>query len=304
MITSTATLKQISTQASAYWELTKPGINLMVMISMMIGFFMGSSLMQSFDWLLFLQVSIGTFLISAGTAAHNQYLERDLDKLMSRTKKRPLPSQKISRINSFIFSMSLIFGGFIYLLFNVNFVAAAVSAATSIIYLGAYTPLKRISFANVFVGAIPGALPPVGGWAAATGSISHEAVWLLFGIAFFWQVAHVVAIAWLCKDDYGNAGFKMLPKDEYASPLNKIILLLSLGVLIPIGLSFTFLGISTWIFGTLATLIGGYYLWNGIEFIRKLDKDSARKMLFGSLFYLPIVWLALFLDRLIGGWVL
>src|SRR5699024_7688417 len=143
---------------AAYYELTKPGITFTVLISMSVGFVLGSG--NSINYILLLHASIGTWLIASGTAAHNQFLEWRLDSQMKRTQKRPLPASKISPLEGLIFSLVLIFGGLFYLTLIVNFVAAMVSLATTLLYLCAYTPLKRVSAINVFVGAIPGALPP------------------------------------------------------------------------------------------------------------------------------------------------
>jgi len=281
-----------------YFELTKPGITLMVLISMMIGFFMGS-LSIGFNWITFLHVAFGTFLTASGTSAYNQYVERDLDKLMNRTSKRPLPTHKITAINAFLFSSGLILLGVAYLTLNVNPLAAAVSTLTSILYLGFYTPLKRKSFLNVFIGSIPGALPPVGGWVAATGSLNDIGMWLLFGIVFLWQIPHVIAIAWLCNEDYTKAGFVMLPKNDRNGSLSSYTSLISALLLISISFAIYFLsiaGLTFLIASTFAAIIFTVYAWKHLSEKQNL---SARKLMFASLIYLPVVWISLFIDRFI-----
>lgn len=284
---------------SAYWELTKPGITTLVMISMIIGFFLGSYTV-GFDFITFIHVSIGTFLTASGTSAFNQFIERDLDKLMKRTSKRPLPTHKVSATNAFAFSTGLIFTGLAFLVIKVNPIAASVSLATSILYLGFYTPLKRVSFLNVFVGSIPGALPPVGGWAAATGNVTDVGMWLLFAIVFLWQIPHVIAIAWLCSEDYSNAGFVMLPKKDTSGSVSSYVSLISALLLIPI----TYMMFSFHISGMLF-LIGGLiaaimFVWYAILHLRERTKVSAKKLMFASLLYLPIAWCLVVFDRVFG----
>ncbi|MCH8557780.1 MAG: heme o synthase [Balneolia bacterium] len=281
---------------SDYVELTKPGITILVLASMAIGFLLGSA--GSVDYLLLMHAVIGTVLIAAGTAAHNQYIERDLDKLMLRTSKRPLPTEKITSTHALIFSMSLIFGGLFYLIFTVNMVAGLVSAATAFSYLAMYTPMKRVSFSNVWIGAVPGALPPVGGWAAATGTITEPGVWVLFAIVFLWQVPHVVAIAWLCNEDYTRAGFRMLPKNDTSGIKTGWVNLLCLLVLIPVSLSLYFMGYNGMIYLIGALLSGAGFLYYGVKFFLKRDKTNAKLLMFASIFYLPIVWIIILIDVL------
>lgn len=289
---------QFSAVTRAYFELTKPGITLMVLISMMIGFFMGS-LPIGFDWLTFIHVALGTFLTASGTSAYNQFIERDLDKLMKRTSKRPLPTHKISAINAFLFSSSLILIGVSYLIVNVNTTAATVSFVTSLLYLGFYTPLKRKSFLNVFVGSIPGALPPVGGWAAATGSISDLSVWILFGIVILWQIPHVIAIAWLCNEDYCKAGFVMLPKNDFNGNLSSWTSFVSAFLLIPLGFSLFYFNYASYLFLTLSVISAIIFTVYAYQHLTLKEHKSARKLMFASLIYLPVVWVALFIDRVI-----
>ncbi|MEX0686649.1 MAG: heme o synthase [Balneolales bacterium] len=289
--------KPLSTSAFLdYVELTKPGITMLVLASMVIGFILGST--GGIQFGILAHAIIGTLLIASGTAAHNQYIERDLDKLMVRTSTRPLPTEKIAPIKALFFSLTLILSGFIYLLVMVNMAAGVVSAATSILYLVFYTPLKRVSFANVWVGSIPGALPPVGGWAAATGNIADPGMWVLFGIMFLWQIPHVISIAWLCNEDYTRAGFRMLPLKDKNGTKSVFVIMSCLVIILPVSALLYYLGINGIIYLIGAILGGLYFLYFGINFYNTRDKVNARKLMFGSLIYLPVVWVFIILDKL------
>lgn len=281
---------------SAYYELTKPGITLTVLASMLIGFVLGSG--GQISYLTMLHAALGTWLIASGTAAHNQFMEWRLDGKMKRTRQRPVPSSKITPGQSMFFSLTLIFGGLIYLILAVNFVAGLVSLLTTLIYLCIYTPMKRISSLNVFIGAIPGALPPVGGWAAATGHLGSTAMWILFAIVFLWQVPHVLAIAWVCKDDYSNAGFEMLPKNDPKGYKALGYILPCLVALLPVSYGLYQVGMNGWLYLAGAMISGLLFLYFGLRFAQKRDKASAKKLMFASFGYLPAIWAFVILDLL------
>lgn len=293
----TGSLKQLSGVIGDYYELTKPGITLSVVASMLIGFIMGTA--GSLNFTLMFHALLGTYLIAAGTAAHNMFLERGLDGLMKRTSKRPLPDARITSRNSLIFSSVLIFSGLFYLLAMVNVVAGIISLATTFIYLFAYTPLKRISALNVFVGAIPGALPVVGGWAAATGTVFEHGMWILFGIVFCWQVPHVIAIAWVCRKDYEHAGFKMLPKNDPYGIKASAWVILPILILIPTVYKLFVMDLVSWIYlaGALITTLG--FLIYGIKFAIQRDISTAKGVMFYSFAYLPLIWIFIFADWII-----
>ncbi|SMO55626.1 heme o synthase [Fodinibius sediminis] len=282
---------------SAYYELTKPGITLTVLASMIIGFILGSG--NGIDYMLLFHAALGTWLIASGTAAHNQFLEWRLDGKMKRTQQRPVPSSKISPQQSVLFSLGLILAGLIYLIAVVNYVAGLVSLVTTLIYLGVYTPMKRISVLNVFIGAIPGALPPVGGWAAATGHLGSTAMWILFGIVFLWQVPHVMAIAWVCKDDYSNAGFRMLPRNDPNGYKALALILPCLVALVPVCYGLYQVGMNSWLYLSGALLSSLVFLFYGLIFARDRDKASAKKLMFASFGYLPAIWAFVILDLLL-----
>lgn len=296
-LTKNITLKDFLGTVSDYYELTKPGITFTVVSSMLIGFLMGSA--GAVSWVTMIHAIFGTYMIAAGTAAHNMFMERDLDGIMRRTSQRPLPAYRIKPAQSLIFSMSLIIGGLLYLLLMVNIVAGLVSLATTVIYLYAYTPLKRISALNVFVGAVPGALPVVGGWAAATGTIFEHGMWILFGVIYCWQIPHVMAIAWVCKDDYEHAGFKMLPKNDAYGWKASLWILIPLLILIPTIYKLYVMDLVSWLYlgGSLLTTLG--YLWYGIRFVISRNKETAKALMFASFVYLPLIWIFIIADWMI-----
>ncbi|TYP92663.1 protoheme IX farnesyltransferase [Fodinibius salinus] len=296
--TDTTLLNAINTEKlTAYYELTKPGITFTVLASMLIGFILGSG--SEISYMTMLHATIGTWLIASGTAAHNQFLEWRFDGKMKRTQQRPVPASKISPKQSVIFSLGLIFGGLIYLLAVVNFVAGIVSLLTTLIYLGIYTPMKRISVVNVFIGAIPGALPPVGGWAAATGHLGSTTMWILFTIVFLWQVPHVMAIAWVCKDDYSTAGFQMLPKNDGKGFKASAMILPCLIALLPVSAGLYLVGMNSWLYLVGAIASSLVFLYYGIHFVFKRNKSSAKKLMFASFGYLPAVWAFVIIDLLL-----
>lgn len=281
--------------------LTKPGITLTVLISMLMGFIMASVvIMSSIDWVLMIHAITGTYLIAAGTAAHNQFLERSLDGLMNRTKARPLPTQRISAFEGKLFSVSLIIIGLGYLIWFTHPIAGVVSLSTTLIYLGLYTPMKQKTAFNIMIGAIPGALPPVGGWAVVTGNITDPGMWILFAIVFFWQIPHVMAIAWVCKEDYSGAGFKMLPKDDHNGRKTSIYALLCILILFLVNYSLYALDLAHALFLISSISIGLFFLFFGLRFIQSRTHETARALMFASIAYLPLIWLVLSIDILIN----
>lgn len=192
----------------AYVVLTKPDVTFLVVITTVAGFYLASP--GHLDWALLLHTLLGTTLVGAGTAALNQYVERDMDALMRRTSARPLPTGLLQPRDVLIFGAVTIVAGAAWLALAVNLLSCSLALATSVLYLGIYTPLKKRTTLATAVGAFPGAIPPLIGWAAARGSLSAGA-WVLFGILFFWQFPHFMAIAWMYREDYARAGIKMLP---------------------------------------------------------------------------------------------
>lgn len=270
---------------------------MLVLVSMVIGYVLGAG--AAFSWITLFHAMLGTFLIASGTSAYNMYIERDLDGLMNRTSQRPLPTRRVSPAAAFVFSTFLIFAGLSYLIIQINLTAALVSAATTVLYLVAYTPMKRVSFVNVFVGAIPGALPPVGGWAAATGNISDPGMWVLFLIVFLWQVPHVTAIAWMYGEDYSRAGFRMLPLNDASGFKLASITFGVILFLIPTVIALYAVGTSSWIYLIGSLFATAYYILHGYRFMQVRDRLNARKLMFASLGYLPMIWILILIDRIL-----
>jgi len=292
--TKSFTAQSITGTISNYYELTKPGITFSVLTSMLIGFIMGSA--GQMNYLLMAHAIIGTWLIASGTAAHNMFMERGLDGLMHRTSSRPLPSSRINSRQGFVFSMFLMFSGLFYMILMVNIPAGLVALATTVLYLWAYTPLKRISALNVFVGAIPGALPPVGGWAAASGTVFEHGMWILFGIVFCWQIPHVMSIAWACKKDYEHAGFKMLPKNDPKGVKTSIWVLLPLLALFPTVYKLFYMDLAGMLFLSGSLILTTAFFYYGVLFAIHRNLTAAKKLMFASFAYLPLVWIVLFAD--------
>lgn len=273
---------------------------------MAIGFLLGSlsgSATAVGGWTLswghFLAALLGTWAVGSGTGVMNMVLERDYDALMRRTASRPIPSGRLSASQGVLFGLTLLGIGYVVLFLGVNQTTGWVSVATSVIYLFAYTPMKRVTYANVFLGAIPGALPAIGGWAAASGTVLDYGAWMLFWIMFFWQVPHVMAIAWIYQKDYAHAGFQMLPKSDSQGLKASFWVVFSLLALFPNIVKLWVLDLGSWVF-----LIGGItlalgYLYSGLNFAWKRDESSARALMIFSFIYLPGTWLVLGLDRFI-----
>lgn len=278
---------------SAYLELTKPRILTMVLVTTTLGFFLGGRGIHSTPALLFLL--LGVALVCAGSAALNHYLERDVDSKMARTRHRPLPTGIIQPADALGFGIILILGGVFILWCKVNLLTAFLSLLSAFLYVLVYTPMKRISWLNTSIGAIPGALPPMGGWAAATGEVSLGA-WVLFAILFAWQHPHFYAIAWMFKEDYQRGGLKMLPVVQPSGQATFLQIIVFSLLLIPISLLPAILGIS-----------GNFYFWGalvlgilmlGFGGILALSKSvaDARKLLKASVVYLPLLLLLIILD--------
>lgn len=225
----------------AYVALTKPDVTFLVVITTVAGFYLGSA--RSMDWLRLLNTLCGTLLVAGGTAALNQYIERQMDAVMRRTASRPLPTGVLQPREALIFGVATIIGGTVWLMVAVNALAAFIALATSVSYLAAYTPLKTRTTLATAVGAIPGALPPLIGWAAARGSLSLGA-WSLFAILFVWQFPHFMAISWMYREDYGRAGIMMLPVVDPSGDRTFRVIIATSAILIPVSLLPSVLGIA------------------------------------------------------------
>ena len=282
-------------RVAAYLELTKPRVLAMVLLTTLVGFYLGSA--ERFDLWLALNTLFGTALAAGGTLALNQYFERRIDALMLRTQHRPLPEGRLSPPEALVFGLVATVAGCAWLWAATNFLAAAVTATIALLYLFAYTPLKRVSWVCHAVGAVPGALPPVAGWAAASGRLGLEPL-ILFLIMCLWQLPHSLSIARLYQSDYARAGISMLPlAGGRGNPVDKVILLDCLA-LIAAGALPTLLGFAGWISLAVALALGAMMLTFGLSLARNPNAAAAaRSVMFASLLYLPIVFLVIVLDR-------
>jgi protoheme IX farnesyltransferase len=277
-----------------YLELTKPRVTTLVVATTAVGFYVGSR--GGVDLPLFLNTVLGTTLVAAGTSAFNQYLERDADGRMLRTRGRPLPAGRLDPLAAFLFALGLSVAGLLHLLITVNVLTGLLAALTLATYLFAYTPLKKVSSLCTLVGALPGALPALGGFTAAQGEVTAGGL-ALFAILFVWQVPHSLAIAWMYREDYERGGFALLPvADPGGARTGRQILTHSL-VLLPVSLVPSVLGIagSLYFFGTLA--LGVALVAMALPLALRGSTRAARRLLLASVIYLPGLLSLMALDR-------
>lgn len=276
------------------FQLTKFRLSFLVSFSAIFGFVLASDSFRILDLLI---LGLSGYLVTASSVINNQILEKELDEKMDRTKKRPLPTNKISKYNSLIISLIFMFFGLFLMLFFFNVIAFLLSLASLVIYTFVYTPLKRVGPIAVFVGAIPGALPPLIGWVAFSGEITIEAI-IIFSIQFIWQFPHFWAIAWIYHEDYKKVGFKLLPskgEKNFNTALNIMTYTL---FLIPLGLLPTIFGITGIVSGAIAVCCAILFLAQTFKLFKDYSRSSALKIMFGSFIYLPIVQISFILDKI------
>ena len=274
--------------------LTKPRVVLMVLVTTLVGYYV--ALPGPADWGRVLHLVVGTVLAAGGTLALNQYRERDLDALMERTRLRPLPDGRLMPLEALLFGTTITVLGLMYLAASVNVLSAVVTAATVVLYLFAYTPLKVRTPLATIVGAVPGALPPVTGWVAARDDVGVGAA-VLFGILFLWQLPHTLAIARLYREDYARAGVRVLPVvDEHGSSTERQIMTGVVSLLV-VSLLPTLIGLAgaTYFFGAL--VLGLVFIAAGARQARSPSSAAARWVLFASLLYLPVLLALLAFDK-------
>lgn len=281
-------------RTSDFVALAKPRLNLLVVASALAGYVMaGGDLSNA---VAVVCAVIGTALVAGGASAFNQVFERVPDKLMRRTRLRPVPDGRLQPFESLVFATALALGGLILLGTVVNVLSAEVALATLLTYALVYTPLKRRSSFATVVGAIPGALPPVIGWAAARGDLSRGA-WVLFAIVFLWQLPHFLAIAWIYRDDYARAGFLMLPVIEPDGRSTARQAVFYCAALLPVSLAPTLLGMTNTIYFAAAFGLGLLFLGLTLKFARTRAVPDARRLFFGSIIYLPLLWILMIAGR-------
>jgi len=280
---------------AVYSDLVKARLTLLVLLTTLVGFYVGFN--GPMNYALMFHALFGTALVASGAAALNQLLEREYDARMRRTADRPLPSGRLQPVTVMLFGGICSLVGTLYLALLVNPLTSVLGAISLVSYLFIYTPLKRLTWLNTAVGAIPGALPPLMGWAAARGELSPGG-WALFAILAFWQMPHFFAIAWIYKDEYAKAGFQMLPAvDPDGSRTAHQAVSHTLGLLV-VSLSPFVLQLAGEIYLVAAILLGGFYLWRAIQFGRKLDEPSAKQLFLASIIYLPLLLIALVANKL------
>lgn len=287
-----------SSTGGALWAdllaLTKPRITSMVVLTAGIGALLAGR--GDLPVALVVHALLGTALVSGASSALNQILESESDGRMERTSGRPLPAGRLTHVAAWAFAIVLALAGLIYLSVAVNSLTALLGLLALLSYVVVYTPLKKTSSLSTLVGAVPGAIPPMMGWAAVAGRLEGGA-WVLFGILFLWQLPHFFAIAWLCREDYGQAGFPMLPvTDPDGRRTGRQMVLYSLALL-PVSLLPTVLGLTSSTYAVGAAVLGVLYLVFSLNFLRSPSRAAARRLMRFSVFYLPAVLGVMVLDR-------
>lgn len=280
-------------KVKAYVELLKTRLSFLVSFSSAFGYALGMG--GRVDWIQLTMLFFGGFLISGASCTINQVIEKDLDKVMKRTATRPLPTERLTKNEAIWFAVATALVGLLMLAQWTNPLTVLLATISMILYSFVYTPLKRVGPIAVFVGAIPGALPPLLGWTAATGMISHEAL-IIFGIQFIWQFPHFWAIAWVADEDYKKAGFKLLPVKGEKDLKTAFQIMTYTLFLIPLGLLPTYFGLTGINSAVIATVCGVLFLASTIKLMKDQSRKSALRIMFGSFLYLPIVQIAFLLD--------
>jgi protoheme IX farnesyltransferase len=283
------------TRARDFVALAKPRLNLLVVASTLAGYAMADG--EPLGLLRICGLALGTGLVAGGASAFNQVYERDIDALMQRTRLRPMPDQRLQPIEGVVFGVAITIFGALMVAVSSNALAAAVALTTVLIYVAIYTPLKQRTPFNTVIGAIPGALPAIVGWAAASGEITAKA-WVLFGIMFLWQMPHFLAIAWLCREDYARARLQMLPVLEPDGRSTGRQAVLYGAALIPVSLAPAPLHMAGQVYFAGALILGLAFLWLTFCFARTRSTHDARRAFFASLAYLPLLWILMIADKM------
>jgi len=280
---------------AVFADLVKARLTTLVLLTTLVGFYLGET--GSVNYLLMFHALFGTALVASGAAALNELLEREYDAKMRRTASRPLPSGRLQPATVAIFGGVCSVAGLLYLALLVNLITSVIGAVTLVSYLFIYTPLKRVTWANTLIGAIPGALPPLMGWTAARNELGNEG-WALFAILAFWQLPHFFAIAWMYRDEYAKAGFIMLPNvDPDGSRTAQQAVSNTIALIIVSLCPFVF-GMSGKIYLVCALVFGAGFLFCAIRFSRRLNLSAARQLFFASIIYLPLLLTAMCCDKI------
>src|SRR6266852_597656 len=284
-----------------YWALTKPEINFLIAIATFTGFYLGytdrrPAQFHGFPFLLLIHTLLGTLLVASGTGTLNQYLERRFDAQMRRTARRPLAAGRLEPSPALWFGILMSLAGSIYLAAAVNALASLLAILTLVSYLTLYTPLKRKTPLCTVVGALPGAMPPLIGWAAASGKLSFEA-WLLYAMLFLWQFPHFMAIAWMYREDYDRAGYVVLPHGQRRAHFVTSLTILPLMALLPLSLLPATVGQPGILCSVGALLLSLGFFYCGAQFVLRKSSAAARRLLLASIIYLPSSFVLMILHR-------
>lgn len=277
-----------------YLALTKPRLNFLVVLTSAAGYYLGAT--SHIDLWLMAEAVAGTTLVAGGAAVLNQVYERDTDKLMRRTQMRPLPDGRVTVKEARLWGFALSIAGLAWLMLATNPIAAALAFATLVLYLIIYTPMKRRTPIATLIGAVPGALPPLIGWTAAHGFASAGG-WSLFAILFLWQIPHFMAIAWMYRDDYGKAGFPMLPVIEPEGRRTGRQAVAYAAALLPVSLVPALVGVNSVVYFPIAFILSSGLLWLAIRFASERSDATARRLFFGSITYLPLLMAVMVIDH-------
>lgn len=276
-----------------YLELSKPNIVGLILVTVAAGFALAS--VGRVDLVLLVHALVGSALVAAGSNALNQILERRVDASMRRTRSRPLPSGRLRTAQSAVFAWTFGVLGILYLALLTNWIVAVLAAATLGSYVFVYTPLKRVTSLSTLVGAVPGALPIVGGWAAARGSVDLAA-WVLFAILFLWQLPHFLALAWLYREDYARAGLRMLSVTSGAETTFRQALLYAVALL-PVSLVPTVLGTTGSVYFVGALVLSGWLIAATLAVTLDHSPKKARKLFLATILYLPLILALMVVDK-------
>lgn len=282
-----------------FWQLMKPELTLLSVFTSVCSGYLAIQIPEGSHVIVFFLLAIGTLLVGGGAGALNQYFEREQDAVMKRTEKRPVPDERLTPTEALLFGVTISFAG-VAILFTINWLTALLALCTLVTYVFLYTPLKKILTLATIIGAIPGALPTLIGWAAIANSLSIEA-FALFAILFYWQMPHFYSIGWMYRNDYAKAGFRLLMSvDEKGEKVSSRVLLNQI-ILVVIGVSPAFVGLVKSEYIPIALAVGLSFLFFGLKFQKSIESETssstARKLFFASLFYLPIIFLAMIVFK-------
>ncbi len=279
------------------FELTKPGIAVyVVLLTAACAYVAGRGQM---DWVLLANTALGVAVATAGSLALNQYIEREVDSRMRRTRTRPIPQRRITPGGALAFSLILFSAGCAYLWIFVGWMPAALTLASGVAYDFIYTPMKSRSYLATLAGAVPGAIPALIGWSAATGDLSQGA-WVLFGIAYLWQMPHVLGLVWVLKADYEEAGFRLSPPSDPKGRVIGLHMILYAATLVPVSILPTVIGLTGGVYFLGALGLGLWLVWLCVRAWQNMTKESARRVFLGSLAYQPALLALLLLDTIKG----